>query len=219
MLKQKEWIDVLVGKLNCTKKDAKAYYDCVFDSIREQVSPEDPVKISGFGVFKIRKTAAKEQVNLVTGETVIVPEHNVVVFKPYFEIEPKPEAIEVEVDSATPVETTESTVAVETETEDENVVEEVEEEEETVVEETKDEVTEPVEEAKEEVVTDSDNIVWVYEGKECSTSNMKQVLRQKTTLSDDDIDAAIDVVKKNVVGSGKVEVKEENETFDFVIAK
>lgn len=221
MLKQKEWIDVLVGKLNCTKKDAKAYYDCVFDSIRDQVSPENPVKISGFGVFKIRKTAAKEQVNLVTGETVIVPEHNVVVFKPYFEIEPKPEAIEVEVDSATPVENVDSTVA-ETETEDEDVVEEVEEEE-TVVEETKEETTEPVEEVKEEVkeevVTDSDNIVWVYEGKECSTSNMKQVLRQKTTLSDDDIDAAIDVVRKNVVGSGKVEVKEENETFDFVIAK
>lgn len=219
MLKQKEWIDVLVSKLNCTKKDAKAYYDCVFDSIREQVSPENPVKISGFGVFKIRKTAAKEQVNLVTGETVIVPEHNVVVFKPYFEIEPKPEAIEVEVDSATPVETNESTVVVETETEDEDVVEEVEEEEETIVEEPKEETTEPVEEVKEEVVTDSDNIVWVYEGKECSTSNMKQVLRQKTTLSDDDIDAAIDVVRKNVVGSGKVEVKEENETFDFVIAK
>ena len=96
MLKQKEWIEVIVAKTGCTKKDAKMFYDCVFDYMREQISPEELIKISGFGVLKLRKTAAKEQINLVTGRPEIVPEHYVITFRPYFEIDPKPEAIEVE---------------------------------------------------------------------------------------------------------------------------
>ena len=96
MLKQKEWIDVIVEKTGCTKKEAKVMYDCVFDYMREQISPEELIKISGFGVLKIRKTAPKEQINLITGKPEIVPEHNVVTFRPYFEIDPKPEAIDME---------------------------------------------------------------------------------------------------------------------------
>ena len=137
MLKQKEWIDVIVTKTGCTKKDAKLIFDCVFDYIREQISEEEPIKIQGFGVFKLRKTAAKEQINLITGQPEIVPEHGVVTFKPQFEIDPKPEAIEVE---------------------DEEVIEEVVETvvepihaEEEVVEEVQEEVQEEVvEEAQEE---------------------------------------------------------------------
>ena len=85
MLKQKEWIDVIVAKTGCTKKEAKVFYDCVFDYMKEQISPEEAIKIQGFGVLKLRKTAAKEQINLITGKPEIVPEHNVVTFKPYFE--------------------------------------------------------------------------------------------------------------------------------------
>ena len=68
MLKQKEWIEVIVAKTGCTKKDAKMFYDCVFDYMREQISPEELIKISGFGVLKLRKTAAKEQVFAATGK-------------------------------------------------------------------------------------------------------------------------------------------------------
>ena len=78
MLKQKEWIDVIVARTGCSKKEAKVFYDCVFDYMREQISPEEQIKIQGFGVFKLRKTAAKEQINLITGQPEIVPEHNVV---------------------------------------------------------------------------------------------------------------------------------------------
>ena len=98
MLKQKEWLDVIVAKTGCTRKEAKLYYDVVFDYIREQISPEELVKIAGLGVFKLRKTADKEQINLITGQPEIVPAHYVVTFRPYFEIDPKPEAIEVEED-------------------------------------------------------------------------------------------------------------------------
>ena len=37
MLKQKEWIDVIVTKTGCTKKDAKAIFDCMFEYIKEQI--------------------------------------------------------------------------------------------------------------------------------------------------------------------------------------
>ena len=143
MLKQKEWIEVIVAKTGCTKKDAKMFYDCVFDYMREQISPEELIKISGFGVLKLRKTAAKEQINLVTGSPEIVPEHYVITFRPYFEIDPKPEAIEVE-DEDLVVE--EAPVVEETPVVEEEVVEEVEADEPAPVVEQQAETTEtPVE--------------------------------------------------------------------------
>ena len=45
MLKQKEWIDVIVTKTGCTKKEAKLIYDCMFEYIKEQISEETPIKI------------------------------------------------------------------------------------------------------------------------------------------------------------------------------
>lgn len=67
MLKQKDWVNVLVEKLSCSKKDAKEYYDLVFDNLKNTISPTENIKISGFGVMKLRKTMPKEQINLVTG--------------------------------------------------------------------------------------------------------------------------------------------------------
>ena len=96
MLKQKDWVNVLVEKLSCSKKDAKEYYDLVFDNLKNTISPTENIKISGFGVMKLRKTMPKEQINLVTGNVETVPEHNVITFKPYFALQPKPTAIEVE---------------------------------------------------------------------------------------------------------------------------
>lgn len=192
MLKQKEWIDVIVAKTGCTRKEAKIYYDCVFDYMREQISEEEPIKISGFGVFKLRKTAAKEQINLNTGMAEIVPEHNVVVFKPYFEIEPKPEAIDVEDD-----EVAESVV-----------VHEVEE-----VEDTTTVVTEEV--------IEEDGITWIYKGEKMTTNKVAEVLQSKTSLTADDISSSLNVVKLNMkrLNKTEVEVKEEADSFNFVILK
>ena len=235
MLKQKEWIDVIVAKTGCTKKEAKVFYDCVFDYMREQISPEEVIKISGFGVLKLRKTAAKEQINLVTGKAEIVPEHNVVTFKPYFEIDPKPEAIDVEDDYVTEENTEVDVVVpvVDVEEEEENedveeteeVIEEVPTEEEVPVEEAVEEVPAeeeaPVEEAVEEEVEEDDGFSWVVDGKPCSSKEMKAMLTEKTQLSEADVDTAMNVVKENMKKSGKntCEIKEENDTFDFVITK
>ena len=212
MLKQKEWIEVIVAKTGCTKKDAKMFYDCVFDYMREQISPEELIKISGFGVLKLRKTAAKEQINLVTGRPEIVPEHYVITFRPYFEIDPKPEAIEVE-DEDLVVE--EAPVVEETPVVEEEVVEEVEAEEAPVEEE--------VEEAPvaEEAPVEEDDYTWIFEGNNCTTCDIRKLLGEKTSLDEADIAAAIHVVKENMKKAGKkvCDVKEDKESFDFIILK
>ena len=251
MLKQKEWIDVIVTKTGCTKKDAKLIFDCVFDYIREQISEEEPIKIQGFGVFKLRKTAAKEQINLITGQPEIVPEHGVVTFKPQFEIDPKPEAIEVEdeevieevvetvvepihaeeevveeVQEEVQEEVVEEEVAVVEEVKEE-VQEEVVEEEVAVVEEVKEEVVEEevqqVEEVKEEVVekVEEDNVTWVYGKETLTTAQLAEVLKEKTSLSSEEIVSSLNVVKANMerVGKTTCEVRETVETVDFIIVK
>ena len=213
MLKQKEWIDVIVAKTGCSKKEAKVFYDCVFDYMREQISPEEVIKIAGFGVFKLRKTAAKEQINLVTGQAEIVPEHNVVTFKPYFEIDPKPEAIEVEDDDVVVENPVVEDVVV-----SEDVVEEIVKEE-VIEEDVKEDVVE--EDVKEEVVEEDDKCVWVYNGKSYSTSDMKALLVNATELSEEDVANSLQVVKENMAKAGKnvCEVKEEADTFEFIIVK
>ena len=239
MLKQKEWIDVIVAKTGCTKKEAKVFYDCVFDYMREQISPEEAIKISGFGVFKLRKTAAKEQINLITGKPEIVPEHNVVTFKPYFDLDPKPEAIDVEDDYVEEIsEETPVVVApvVDIDVEDEEEVEETPVEEapveETPVEETPVEEA-PVEEApaeetpveeapvEETPAEEDDGLSWVVDGKPFSTKEMKGMLAEKTELSENDVETAMCVVKENMKKSGKntCEIKDEEDSINFVITK
>ena len=230
MLKQKEWIDVIVTKIGCTKKDAKLIFDCVFDYIREQISEEEPIKIQGFGVFKLRKTAAKEQINLITGQPEIVPEHGVVTFKPQFEIDPKPEAIEVEDEEVIEevVETVVEPIHAEEEVVEEvqeEVKEEVVEEEVQQVEEVQEEVVEEevVEEVKEEVVeeVEEDNLTWVYGKETLTTAQLAEVLKEKTSLSSEEIVSSLNVVKANMerVGKTTCEVRETEETVDFIIVK
>ena len=242
MLKQKEWIDVIVTKTGCTKKEAKLIYDCMFEYIKEQISEETPIKIPGFGVFKLRKTAAKEQINLITGQPEIVPEHHVATFKPYFEIDPKPEAIEVEDEEVIEEVNVEQPVVVEVE--EEVVEEEVEETpvveqtpaeevaEQEVVEEATPEVEEDVvEEATPEVEEDvveeaslvipEDNIVWVYGKEKLTTAQVVEMLQTKTELSANEIVSSLEIVKTNLAKVNKTtcEIKETKETYDFIILK
>lgn len=224
MLKQKEWIDVIVTKTGCTKKEAKLIYDCMFEYIKEQISEDSPIKLQGLGVFKLRKTAAKEQINLVTGQAEIVPEHYAVTFKPYFEIDSKPEAIEVEdeevievVEEVIPAveeEVVEEAVHVEEEVVEEEVVEEVVPVEEEVVE----EVVPVEEEVIEEV---NDNFVWVYGNEKLTTKQVLELICKSTSLSKEEVNSALDVVKANMEKINKTtcDVKETNETFDFIIEK
>lgn len=76
----------LIEKLNkenyCTKKDAEALVNAVFEAIRETLASGDRVIISKFGTFEVRERSAKLCKNPRTGEPVMVGASKSVAFKP-----------------------------------------------------------------------------------------------------------------------------------------
>ena len=108
----------------------------------------------------------------------------------------------------------EEVISVEEEVVEEEVVEEVVPVEEEVVE----EVVPVEEEVIEEV---NDNFVWVYENEKLTTKQILELICKSTSLSKEEVNSALDVVKSNMEKINKTtcDVKETNETFDFIIEK
>ena len=69
-------IEKLYEENYCTKKDAEALVNAVFDAIRDAMVAGDKVTISKFGTFEVRERSAKECKNPRTGEPVQVPASN-----------------------------------------------------------------------------------------------------------------------------------------------
>jgi DNA-binding protein HU-beta len=69
-------------RLELSRKDALALIDGVFEDIQAAVISGDPVKIPGFGQFKVRDRAARIARNPATGEPVKVPAKRVFKFLP-----------------------------------------------------------------------------------------------------------------------------------------
>jgi DNA-binding protein HU-beta len=65
-----------------SRKDAIALIDGVFEDIQAAVVSSEPVKIPGFGQFKVRNRAARMARNPATGEQVKVPAKRVFKFLP-----------------------------------------------------------------------------------------------------------------------------------------
>jgi DNA-binding protein HU-beta len=65
-----------------SRKDAAALIDGVFEDIQAAVVGSEPVKIPGFGQFKVRDRAARMARNPATGEQVKVPAKRVFKFLP-----------------------------------------------------------------------------------------------------------------------------------------
>ena len=70
-------IEKLYEENYCTKKDAEALVNAVFDAM----VAGDKVTISKFGTFEVRERSAKECKNPRTGEPVQVPASKAPVFK------------------------------------------------------------------------------------------------------------------------------------------
>ncbi|MCM8774124.1 MAG: integration host factor subunit beta [Candidatus Omnitrophica bacterium] len=58
----------------------------VFNTIFEFLKDGKRVEIRNFGVFKVKKRGPKVGRNIKTGETIPLPEKNIVVFKPGLEM-------------------------------------------------------------------------------------------------------------------------------------
>jgi len=71
-----------VDRLELPRKDAVALIDGVFEDIQAAVIAGEPVKIPGFGQFKVRDRAARLARNPATGEQVKVPAKRVFKFLP-----------------------------------------------------------------------------------------------------------------------------------------
>jgi len=216
MLKQKDWVNILSEKVGCSKKEAKEYYDFIFDSLKNTISLEESIKLSGFGVLKLRKTKDKEQINLVTGQVELVPEHNVITFKPYFEIEPKPKAIEVEDENVNAAFDIAAAVSIAAETAAQQVNEE------PVIEAVVKEA--PVEEVSvEENDVQPSELSWVFNNEKYTENDIKKVLMQKTELSEADVEASLAIVKNSLRDvapqTTTIQVVEEKDTFNFVFEK
>jgi DNA-binding protein HU-beta len=71
-----------VDRLELSRKDAVTLIDGVFDDIQAAVVSGEPVKIPGFGQFKVRDRAARMARNPATGAQVKVPAKRVFKFLP-----------------------------------------------------------------------------------------------------------------------------------------
>ncbi len=71
-----------VDRLEISRKDAVALIDGVFEDIERAVTAGEPVKIPGFGQFKVRDRAARIARNPATGQPVKVPAKRVFKFLP-----------------------------------------------------------------------------------------------------------------------------------------
>ena len=78
---KKEIVRSISEKLNMTQLQTKDIVQCVFDCVTEALAAEGRIELRNFGVFEVRKRAARRARNPRTGAEVMVKEKNVVVFK------------------------------------------------------------------------------------------------------------------------------------------
>ncbi len=73
-------VRLVVERHGLSRKDAVVIVDGLFDDIMAAVVAGEPVKIPGFGQFKVRDRAARMARNPATGEQVKVPAKRVFKF-------------------------------------------------------------------------------------------------------------------------------------------
>ena len=78
---KKEIVRSISEKLNLTQLKTKDIVQNVFDCIVETLVEENRIELRNFGVFEVRKRAARKARNPKTGDEVLVKEKYVVVFK------------------------------------------------------------------------------------------------------------------------------------------
>jgi len=78
---KKEIVRSISEKLNLTQLKTKDVVQNVFDCIAETLVAEERIELRNFGVFEVRKRAARKARNPQTGDEVLVKEKYVVVFK------------------------------------------------------------------------------------------------------------------------------------------
>lgn len=77
-----EIISQIAERNRITKKDVKTVIDAYHAEISSEILKGNKYTIAGFGTFSPKTRAAKKGRNPQTGETVDIPEHKTITFKP-----------------------------------------------------------------------------------------------------------------------------------------
>ena len=91
---KKEIVKTISDEIGLTQLKTKAIVQKTFDAIVETLVEEGRIELRNFGVFEVKKRAARKARNPRTGDKVFVPEKFVVTFKPGKEMEERVRMLE-----------------------------------------------------------------------------------------------------------------------------
>lgn len=92
---KKEIVKTISDKIGLTQLKTKDIVQQTFDAIVDTLVEERRIELRNFGVFEVKKRAARKARNPRTGERVDVAEKYVVTFKPGKEMEEKVRMLEL----------------------------------------------------------------------------------------------------------------------------
>ena len=84
---KKEIVRTISEKIGLTQSQTKEIVQKTFDAVVEALVAEHRIELRNFGVFEVKRRAARKARNPRTGDKVFVPEKYVVTFKPGKEME------------------------------------------------------------------------------------------------------------------------------------
>ncbi len=84
---KKEIVKTISEEIGLTQLKTKEIVQKTFDAIVETLVEDQRIELRNFGVFEVKRRAARKARNPRTGEKVFVPEKFVVTFKPGKEME------------------------------------------------------------------------------------------------------------------------------------
>jgi len=93
---KKEIVKTISEEIGLTQLKTKEIVQKTFDAIVETLVTDGRIELRNFGVFEVKKRAARKARNPRTGQRVDVPEKFVVTFKPGKEMEERVRQMEIE---------------------------------------------------------------------------------------------------------------------------
>lgn len=91
---KKEIVKTISDEIGLTQLKTKEIVQKTFDAIVETLVEDHRIELRNFGVFEVKRRAARKARNPRTGEKVFVPEKFVVTFKPGKEMEERVRELE-----------------------------------------------------------------------------------------------------------------------------
>ena len=91
---KKEIVKTISEEIGLTQLKTKEIVQKTFDAIVETLVEDKRIELRNFGVFEVKRRAARKARNPRTGEKVFVPEKFVVTFKPGKEMEERVRELE-----------------------------------------------------------------------------------------------------------------------------